>query len=169
MSRELDKQLLAQLDEMLPSLVRSFRVLDPSNAAGMDITLNQFLLLLILSRKENYMMSELAHEMGTSSGNMTAMIDRMVQSGLVERGRSPKDRRVVQVWISPEGEDLANRIRRSTEAGIRRLIRRIPDDQKQAFFDTLSVIIKLLAEDRGRPPRRGLIRRVMRANRKSAL
>ncbi|MBN2380193.1 MarR family transcriptional regulator [candidate division WOR-3 bacterium] len=162
MSRELDRQLLAKLDEMTPALVRSLRILDPRGPAGLDITLNQFLVLSLLARKEHFGMGELAHQLGTSSGNMTAMIDRLVRSGLVERGRSEKDRRVVQVRLSQDGSDLAERVRRATQAGMRRIMRKIADEQKRAFFDTLTAVIEALAEDRPRLRGRKPIQKVLK-------
>lgn len=156
MSGELDKILLARLDEMTPALVRSFRILDPRGPAGLDITLNQFIVLTTLARKPSFAMGELAYEMGTSSGNMTAMIDRLVKSGLVERHRSERDRRVVRARLSAEGQKIADRVRRVTQAGMRRIMRKIPDDKKEAFFDTLEAVITALAEDR---PRRSRLKR----------
>lgn len=164
MSRELDRELLTQLDEMVPALVRSFRILDPRGPAGLDITLNQYLVLSLLARKESFGMGELARQMGTSSGNMTAMIDRLVRAGLVERTRSEKDRRVVTVRLSTAGMELADRARRSTTAGMRRIMRRIPDDKKQAFFDTLSAVVEALAEN---PPRRRRARAIQRTLKKA--
>jgi len=162
MSRELDRKLLERLDEMTPDLVRTFRVLDPRGPAGLDITLNQFFVLSLLARKESFGMGELARKMGTSPGNMTAMIDRLVRAGLVERGRSERDRRVVIVRLSPAGRELAERVRRATKAGMRRIMRRLPDAQKLAFFETLSAVVTALAENRPRRRRRGSIRKALK-------
>ncbi len=164
MSRELDRKLLVQLDEMVPALVRSFRILDPRGPAGLEITLNQYFVLSLFARKESFGMGELARHMGTSSGNMTAMIDRLVRAGMVERARSEKDRRVVIVKLSPTGLELADRVRRTTKAGMRRIMRRIPDSQKQAFFDTLVSVTTALAEDR---PRRRRLRAIHRTLKKA--
>ncbi|GEM_PF-458479 len=155
MNKDIDNQLLAKLDEMTPALLRSLRILDPRGPAGLDITLNQFFVLSLLSRKETFLMGELAREMGTSSGNMTTMINRLIQSGLVLRERSKKDRRVVLVKLSPSGKELADRVRRFTKTGMRRIMKKIPDKQKYAFFETLSTIIKAISEN---PPKRRKIR-----------
>jgi len=162
MSRELDSQLLARLDEMTPALVRGLRILDPRGPTGLDITLNQFLVLSMLVHKESFGMGELAHQLGTSSGNMTTMIDRLVRSGLVLRSHSEKDRRVVEVRLSPEGRDLAERVRRATKAGMRRIMRKMPDEKKRAFFDALDSLIDVLAEDRPRQRRMKPIQRALK-------
>lgn len=162
MSRELDAKLLKKLDEMAPALVKSFRILDPSGPAGMNLTLNQFIVLSVVSHKSFCEMGELAEIMGTTSGNMTAIVDRLVRSGLLKRERSERDRRVVRVQVTPGGASLAEKVHRATEAGMRRVLRRIPDDKKQAFFDTLSAIVDALAEDKALRVQEGPVRRLFK-------
>lgn len=159
MSRELDAALLRKLDDMAPALARSFRILDPSGPAGINVTLNQFIVLSAVSRKPVCVMGELARMMGTTSGNMTAIVDRLARSGLVTRERSERDRRQVEVRVTTEGANLAERVHRATEAGMRRILRRIPDEKKQAFFDTLSAIVDALAEDTEFRAQQGPVRR----------
>jgi DNA-binding MarR family transcriptional regulator len=48
--------------------------------------------------------SHLAARLGISPPSASAMVDRMVDSGLVERVRGEEDRRVVSVWLTPAGE-----------------------------------------------------------------
>ncbi|HEY8675726.1 MAG TPA: MarR family transcriptional regulator [Candidatus Dormibacteraeota bacterium] len=47
--------------------------------------------------------SQLASRLGISAPSTSAMVDRMVDAGLVERARSEEDRRVVSVWLTPAG------------------------------------------------------------------
>ncbi|MBD3285372.1 MarR family transcriptional regulator [candidate division WOR-3 bacterium] len=162
MSRDLDRKLLERLDEMAPALVRSLRILDPRGPAGLDITLNQFLVLSLLVRKEHFGMGELAYQLGTSSGNMTAMIDRLLKAGLVERRRSEKDRRVVEVRLSPEGREIAERVRRSTQVGMLRIMKKIPDEKKVAFFDTLSAIVEVQSKASSRQSWKKPLKKVLR-------
>jgi DNA-binding MarR family transcriptional regulator len=48
--------------------------------------------------------SHLAARLGISPPSTSAMVDRMVDGGLVERVRGEEDRRVVSVWLTPAGE-----------------------------------------------------------------
>ena len=48
-------------------------------------------------------MSELANRILASKSGLTRVIDRMESAGLVRRERPPEDRRVVKVFITPEG------------------------------------------------------------------
>jgi DNA-binding MarR family transcriptional regulator len=49
-------------------------------------------------------MSELAGQLGLTSGGTTRLVDRVVAAGLVERESCPNDRRVQWVVLSPAGE-----------------------------------------------------------------
>jgi DNA-binding MarR family transcriptional regulator len=48
--------------------------------------------------------SKLAARLGISPPSTSAMVDRMVDAGLVGRARSEEDRRIVTVWVTPDGE-----------------------------------------------------------------
>ena len=49
-------------------------------------------------------MSELACQLGLTSGGATRLVDRVVDAGLVERASCPTDRRVQWVVLTPVGE-----------------------------------------------------------------
>jgi len=52
--------------------------------------------------------SQLASWLAISVPSTSAMVDRMVDTGLVERARSEEDRRIVSVWLSPAGQTALN-------------------------------------------------------------
>jgi DNA-binding MarR family transcriptional regulator len=49
-------------------------------------------------------MSKLSTDIALTTGGVTRLVDRMVQSGLVERQNCPSDRRSVHVMLTPEGQ-----------------------------------------------------------------
>lgn len=53
---------------------------------------------------ERLNMSELATQLGLTSGGTTRLVDRAVVAGIVERESCPSDRRVQWVVLSPAGE-----------------------------------------------------------------
>ncbi len=160
MSRELDSELMGQLEQMMPDMVRSMRLLEP-RVPGMDITLNQFFVLSLLSRKEKAVVGELARQMGTTPGSITAMTDRLVRTGLALRENSEKDRRVVLIKLTPRGREITERINRNTQAGMRRILRHIPDEKKESFFSTLRDIITAIAVERSSPREPGILKTII--------
>jgi DNA-binding MarR family transcriptional regulator len=53
---------------------------------------------------------DLAHNICHDAGSLTRLTDEMVKRGLVARGRSETDRRVVTLALTPRGEDLVERL-----------------------------------------------------------
>ena len=69
-----------------------------------DITLPRFDLLAQLDRAPNGMtLGELSQRMMVSNGNITGLVDRLVEQGLIRRKPAPNDRRVQIVSLTPEG------------------------------------------------------------------
>jgi DNA-binding MarR family transcriptional regulator len=69
-----------------------------------DITLPRFDLLAQLDRTPNGMtLGELSQRMMVSNGNITGLVDRLAEQGLIRRRPLPKDRRVQVVNLTPEG------------------------------------------------------------------
>lgn len=88
------------------------------------LTLPQFDVLAQLCRREAGMTPrELTHALLVSPGNVTGIVDRLVQQGLVERLPVPEDRRAVRVRLTPRGRRLMQRAiprhRRHLEAILR--------------------------------------------------
>jgi DNA-binding MarR family transcriptional regulator len=57
----------------------------------------------ILSRADALPVSELASKLSVSRPQMTALTDKLVERGLVERGSDPADRRVITLSLTKEG------------------------------------------------------------------
>ena len=86
-----------------------------------DVTLPRFDLLAQLDRAPKGMtLGELSQRMMVSNGNVTGLVDRLVEQGLIDRRPSPKDRRAQIVSLTAGGAPLLPR----HGAGERRLDRR---------------------------------------------
>ena len=69
-----------------------------------DVTLPRFDLLAQLDRTPNGMtLGELSQRMMVSNGNITGLVERLVEQGLIRRKPSPTDRRVQVVSLTAEG------------------------------------------------------------------
>jgi DNA-binding MarR family transcriptional regulator len=71
-------------------------------------TPSQFSILWNLSVEESTPMSELSKQSACVNSNITSIIGRMEERGLVKRIQDRKDRRVVRVELTEEGKKLYN-------------------------------------------------------------
>ncbi|HTP84936.1 MAG TPA: MarR family transcriptional regulator [Alphaproteobacteria bacterium] len=70
-----------------------------------DVTLPRFDVLAQLDRApEGLSMGELSDRLMVSNGNVTGLVDRLVDEGLVLRVPSPQDRRQSRVTLAPAGK-----------------------------------------------------------------
>ena len=78
-------------------------------AAEHDLSLTQLRVLGIL-RDRRLRMSRLADYLGLEKSTLTGLVDRAAKRGLLERGPNADDGRAVDVFISPAGTALADRV-----------------------------------------------------------
>ena len=72
-----------------------------------------------------------------SSGSMTAAVDRLEQSGLVERGAASTDRRARIVHLTQEGSKLIRRVFAGHERDMERVFSRLHKPERSALASLL--------------------------------
>jgi DNA-binding MarR family transcriptional regulator len=94
---------------LIDALVQAaFTVMAVLNKVGAehDLSLTQLRVLGIL-RDRRLRITELADYLGLEKSTMTGLVDRAEKRGLLARAPSATDRRAVDVFITPAGEELA--------------------------------------------------------------
>ena len=79
-------------------------------AAGFDVTPEQWGILCALWEKEGRSQSELAEITIKDTANITRMIDVMENKGLVFREKDPFDRRTYKIFLTKQGQELQNQL-----------------------------------------------------------
>ena len=78
--------------------------------AEYGLTAPQFGVLEALYHLGPLALGELADKLLVTGGNVTYVMDRLEEQGLVERVRSPQDRRVVQAKLTGKGHELLSSV-----------------------------------------------------------
>jgi DNA-binding MarR family transcriptional regulator len=91
--------------------------------------------LMLLEQFGALSMSRLAAQIGVSFPNMTGIVDRMEENGLVERVRSDDDRRIVLVRSTTKGAELAAELPELRRAYLRRVIAALPEEDRRTCYD----------------------------------
>jgi MarR family 2-MHQ and catechol resistance regulon transcriptional repressor len=87
--------------------------------ADHGLTVSQFGVIEALYHLGPLSQRQLADKILRSSGNLTMVIDNLERGGLVRRERNPQDRRVMNVFLTPQGEALVTRVLPDHVRGIR--------------------------------------------------
>lgn len=82
-------------------------------------------------------LGELADKLLVTGGNVTYVMDRLEDQGLVYRFRRPDDRRVIQAKLTPEGRDLVAEVFPGHASYIEHLSRHLTSDEQETVADLL--------------------------------
>ncbi|WP_036511372.1 MarR family winged helix-turn-helix transcriptional regulator [Nocardia aobensis] len=128
-----------ELAESLAVLNREIAMLRMVVARRFDLTVQQGELLCQINR-DSPSFGELALRLGCDKTNITGMIDRLAQRGLVSRRPDPTDRRVTRAVLTADGIELGARIRAAFSAEVeRRCADLSPEDCSQLIRLTRSI------------------------------
>ena len=101
------------------------------------ITWEQFITLHVVSSFPSSSSSALAKCLSVSQPTVCVSLDHLESAGLIVRKRSTKDRRAVEVLVTPRGRRTENRVWREMEHSTLAAARSMSSDQLQAAARTL--------------------------------
>ncbi|MBI5309597.1 MAG: MarR family transcriptional regulator [Actinobacteria bacterium] len=105
-------------------------------AAEFDLSPQQLHMLRMLHERETLPMGQIAELLYCDASNVTLLVDRLEQRGLIERRPDPADRRVKQIAVTAAGRKLQHKVLErlyEPPAGIERL----PATEQKALRDLL--------------------------------
>jgi DNA-binding MarR family transcriptional regulator len=103
-----------------------------------ETTLPRFDMLAQLERSpEGLTMGELSARLMVSNGNITGLVDRLVEEGAIRRTPSPTDRRSSRVNLTPEGRKLFATMSSAHARWIDDLLAGVGREDKARLYDLL--------------------------------
>ncbi len=106
------------------------------------VTLPQFDVLAELARDggAELSMSALSRRLMVSNGNVTAIVERLVRDGLVERRTASEDRRVQRIALTATGRRRFTRIARAHQGWVEELLEGLPGAEIDALVEALRAL-----------------------------
>lgn len=107
---------------------------------------HELAVLVVLSGDESLSQVEAAGRLGVDRTTMVSLIDALERQGLVERRRSPQDRRKNIVEPTPAGEECLRRAEKARRAAERRFLAPLDEETAATLVRALQL---LLVEEKG--------------------
>lgn len=101
------------------------------------VSVPQFDLLSTLSEREGATQQDIAERLYVTKGNISGLIDRMAEAGLVERRSLPHDRRSHALYLTDAGREALARGDAMQRQMIARTLGQLPDAEIRALYETL--------------------------------
>ena len=121
------------------------RLLPPSALqAEFGMPLSHVQVLVMLDHRGSLSITEISNSFGIAKPNITPLVDRLIEEGLVMRERNSADRRVVNVVLLPKGEEKLACIRETIVRQVMRWTGTIPEKDFFELEHALEVISTVL-------------------------
>jgi len=117
---------------------------------SLGLSIPQFDVLSTLSEQEGLTQQDLAARLYVTKGNVSGLIDRLVEAALVERRAIPGDRRSHALHLTPAGAHLARCGIAAQEAYVARTLGRL-DSRDVAEFERLVLLWRARVREDSEP------------------
>lgn len=115
----------------------------------METTLPRFDVMAALNRADGPMnMTELSRHLMVSNGNVTGIVDRLVEDGLVKRSQREEDRRANMIELTGSGKATFTNMASAHERWVDELLSPVDRDDADHLIDILTRFDRA----RGTPP-----------------
>ncbi|GIE85703.1 MarR family winged helix-turn-helix transcriptional regulator [Actinoplanes regularis] len=131
------------LDALIDALVRcTFQVTGVLTRIGgeNDLSLTQLRVLGIL-RDRRPRVTDLAAYLGLDKSTMSGLIDRAERRGLLARDRNPHDGRAVDVFLTPAGQELTQRLDVEIRRALVPQLDRLQSEQREQLLGLLAPLL----------------------------
>jgi len=128
----------------LRQIIRAVEVHSRKLDHDFQITGPQLACLLVIRDKSPISVTRLAEAVFLSPGTVVGIVDRLEEKGLVERHRSKKDRRLVEIAITDGGIRLSEKAPSPIHGILASALRELPDDEQINIAEALDHLVRLM-------------------------
>jgi DNA-binding MarR family transcriptional regulator len=107
---------------------------------------SDFKVMGILMRHGPLPMSKIGIWLGISKPNMTSIIDRLITEGWVERKQDQKDRRVIEVGLTPQGKMYMEDRWKEARESARKKLSTLSEEERKTLYASLESVRVILSK-----------------------
>lgn len=137
---------IEQIAQLYPAIMGVMGRIRSIVHEGMDLTYNQYKMLLTIYDMGNCPLNLLARELGIAMSSASEMVDRLVNLGIVCRSVDGDNRRQVLIYTTEKGEELIGELRSGIIANYRTLLEKLPDNDQKRLVDAFKTLAEILGK-----------------------
>jgi DNA-binding MarR family transcriptional regulator len=135
-------QLIQQVVELQRKVNRVLRRQAPDVWMELSLTLAQLKSLFFISNEESTNVRKLAAALSVTSANVTGIVDRLVEQGLVTRRENPEDRRMLLLQVTDKAQALITDLRERQTSRLSEILDYMGPDELSMLAQGLSSLLK---------------------------
>jgi len=95
----------------------------------LSLTIAQLKSLFFIADKGKTNFKKLADALGVTPPNVTGIVDRLVEHGLVSRTENPEDRRIMVLQITTKGRNLLHNLQQNRASHMANILEQLGQDE----------------------------------------
>jgi MarR family transcriptional regulator, organic hydroperoxide resistance regulator len=135
-----------EIQGIFPKLMHYLSVEEIRELTGLGVTPGQVNALLVLLLKENLTMGELSGEIYMTESAATRLVDRLVKMNLVRRKGDEKDRRIVRVYLTSYGRQLAGLVFERRSLRFKNMADRMSKEERNSLICSLKAVLRIFEQ-----------------------
>jgi MarR family transcriptional regulator, organic hydroperoxide resistance regulator len=135
---------IERIAKIYPAIMRVMGRLRSMVHEGMDLSYNQFKMLLTIYDKGNCSLNLLAGELNIAMSSASEMVEKLVNLGLVSRSVDAESRRRVVIFTTDKGEELIRELRLGIVDSYRKMLNRLPEKDQERLVGALETLVDIL-------------------------
>ena len=132
--------------ELLNELALSLNALHRRNVCGQGETLAQCFILSSVP-DDGIQMSSLARKLGIDNSTLTRLMENLEKHNLAFRKRGENDRRLVNVFLSEQGQAVMSRFEERIEDLASRILEDLPPEKREPVKESLELLLWSLSKE----------------------
>jgi len=145
-----DNNRVKLIKDTIHLLTEVRRVFDPHSRAvwmDLDLTIGQLKSLFFIAHEGSTSLGKLAAALGVTPPNVTGIVERLVEQGLVNREENPENRRMLLLHLTAEGKKLMFELRESGSGQLTKMLNQFSDEDLKALAQGLAAIVRTAKPD----------------------
>ncbi len=135
-------ELIKEIMELHRRVNRVLRDYDVDVWMDLSLTVPQLKCLFYISNQGKTNFRKLADRLKVSPSNITGIIDRLVEQGLVSRTENPEDRRVLLLQATNEGETLVTELREKRSIYLSQTLTDLSPEELDSIAQGLALLVR---------------------------
>lgn len=132
-----------EIDALTDAVLNASRLLVAISARSIAavndaVSLPQFRLLVVLATRGRQKVTDLAEALGVNPSTATRAVDRLLDTGLVDRQTNPESRRETQISLTRAGRRVVREVTRRRREEIARIVARMPRSHQRGLVRALT-------------------------------
>jgi MarR family transcriptional regulator, organic hydroperoxide resistance regulator len=108
----------------------------------LSLTIAQLKSLFFIASRGKTNFKKLADALGVTPPNVTGIVDRLVEHGLVSRTENPEDRRIMLLQITVKGRNLLHNLQQNRASHMSNILEQLDQEELSSLYRGMKALVE---------------------------